>query len=448
MIIILAILAAARASPLGQPSPPLVSRDIFQPPPSCTDTNPGGCRSLWDIIRSCVFTIFLCTWASVHPNVPSPADRWPTIAVRRVGLMLATLIMPEVIIGWALRQRLAAEKGWTTTHGFFAIMGGFMEYDGNRPVRVLLPEQLQSYSLTGNGDFSKISKAEIEDKSKRDFISKAVVILQTGWFAMQFFARTARDLSITELELITVALAVLNLVVYALWWDKPMNVRRGVRVYRQRITEMPIDDGDVEVHVGRWDALREALSELSATIYVGPTILPFPRAPWLLRIIGWPFFMPSQILGIGIQNQEDEEPKRVTTFYPDSWPTQCSMVAGLAFVAVIAFAFGGIHFAAIAWFVTAPSFIVAGLWILASIVSVVISITLFLSFVMRFLWKRKYPDAPTPRLLVLILGLQLIIYILHRSVLLILPFPDMTARHSYPPDVYFDVQWVSSIPHV
>jgi len=106
MITILAIIAATRASPLAIPST-LVSRDQLQPA-SCDD--PNGCRSLWDIIRSCGFTILLCTWASVHPNIPSPEERWPRIAVRRVGLMLAALIIPEAIIAWALRQRLAAMK--------------------------------------------------------------------------------------------------------------------------------------------------------------------------------------------------------------------------------------------------------------------------------------------------------------------------------------------------
>jgi len=51
-------------------------------------------------------------------------------------------------------------------------MGGFMAYEGNRPVRVLLPHGLRSYSLTGNGNFPRISKGEIEEKSKGDVISK------------------------------------------------------------------------------------------------------------------------------------------------------------------------------------------------------------------------------------------------------------------------------------
>jgi RsiW-degrading membrane proteinase PrsW (M82 family) len=108
MIIILAILAATRATPLGQSSPLAYGDKLQAPSYQCSD--PRGCRSLFDILRSCFFTVFLCTWASVHPNIPSFDERWPRITVRRVGLMLAALIMPEVIIGLALRQRMAAGR--------------------------------------------------------------------------------------------------------------------------------------------------------------------------------------------------------------------------------------------------------------------------------------------------------------------------------------------------
>jgi hypothetical protein len=113
-------------------------------------------------------------------------------------------------------------------------MGGFMKYEGNRPIRVLFPDELESYSLTGNGDFPRISKAEIEDKSKGDTISKGVAILQTGWFVTQCIARGVQRLPITELELATVAFAALNFVIYLLWWEKPQSVQRGVRVYKKR----------------------------------------------------------------------------------------------------------------------------------------------------------------------------------------------------------------------
>jgi len=105
MIALLAILAATRAYPVGLQSPPVLSLDQLQSP-SCNDLN--NCRSLWDIISSCALTIFLCTWVSAHPNIPSPDEGWPKVTIRRMGLMLATLVVPEAIIGWALRQRLAA----------------------------------------------------------------------------------------------------------------------------------------------------------------------------------------------------------------------------------------------------------------------------------------------------------------------------------------------------
>jgi hypothetical protein len=173
-------------------------------------------------------------------------------------------------------------------------MGGFMEYEENRPIRVLLPDQLESYSLTGNGDFPRISKAEIEDKSKGDAISKGFVVLQTGWFVTQVIARGVQHLPITELELVTVAFATLNLFIYILWWDKPLNVQRGVRVYKKRTTPDPIDDEDVEATIGFWSALRDALSDLPAAIGRGPVFgdTDFDDMPWLVRVLLWPLYKP------------------------------------------------------------------------------------------------------------------------------------------------------------
>ncbi|KAH9957224.1 hypothetical protein BC827DRAFT_1270426 [Russula dissimulans] len=273
MIVLLAILAATRAYPVGLQSPPVLSLEQLQSP-SCNDSN--HYRSLWDIIQSCAITIFLCTWVSVHPNIPSPDEGWPRVTMRRVGLMIATLVVPEAIITWAFRQRLAArelardhkKEGWTLTHGFFAIMGGFMKYEGNRPIRVLRPDELKFYSLTGNGNFPKISKSEIQDKSKGDFISKAVVLLQTSWFVMQCIARGVQGLPITELELATIAFAGLNFVLYLLWWDKPLNVQYGVRVYKKRITDSPVEDGDVIAAAGFWVTLGNELLMLPAVIVV------------------------------------------------------------------------------------------------------------------------------------------------------------------------------------
>ncbi|KAI9455383.1 hypothetical protein F5148DRAFT_1151498 [Russula earlei] len=325
MIVILAILTAIRAYPLGQSSPSRISLHQFQAGgPSCDD--PQGCRSLWDIFWSCAITISLCTWVSVHPNIPSPDESWQRVAVRRMGLMLAALFVPEIMIAWALKQRLAAvelakvhkRQGWTITHGFFAIMGGFMEYEGNRPIRVLLPRELGSYSLTGNGDFPRIAKEEIEDKSKGDGISKLLVILQTGWFVTQCIARGVHGLPVTELELVTVAFATLNFVMYFLWWDKPLNVQRGVRVYKKRETEVPIDDGDIETtrSGGFRGAILGTLSKIRAAIISGPSTGYLEDSPWIWRVLLWPVVTPFEIFD---GESDGEHERRVGTFYPSQW---------------------------------------------------------------------------------------------------------------------------------
>jgi len=381
----------------------------------------------------------------MHPNIPSPDERWPRVAIRRAGLLLLALLVPEAVVGWALRQRQAAaelaaehkKEGWTITHGFFAIMGGFMEYEGNQPIRVLLPEQLESYSLTSNGDFPRISKAEIEDRSKGDAISKGLVIVQTSWFVTQCIARGIQGLPITELELVTVAFAALNFVIYVLWWHKPVNVQRGVRVYKKRITESPVDDGDVEATVGGWVALRDALSDLPATIIRGP--FTDMNDPWLLRVLLWPLMRPFFTM-FGQDDAVDLEGMRVGTFYPAKW------IAGTwgALVIIITMAFGGIH--CIGWSFTFPSSIERTLWRIASLSITSVPVAVFP------LWVLSAPvdeyilrDRDSYYFATFTVSLPLLLYILSRFALLVLP---LLCLRSLPPAAFHVVHWVSFIPHV
>ncbi|KAH9957227.1 hypothetical protein BC827DRAFT_1138343 [Russula dissimulans] len=451
MIVLLTILAATRAYPVSLQSPPVLSLDQLQSP-SCSD--PNNSRSLWDIIRSCALTLLLCTWVSVHPNIPSPDERWPRVTLRRVGLMLATLVVPEAIIAWALRQRLAAgelEKrykgeGWTRTHGFFAIMGGFMKYEGNQPIQVLLPEELRSYSLTGNGDFPRLSKTEIQDKSKGDFISKAAVILQTSWFVTQCIARGVKGLPITSLELATLAFAGLNFVIYVLWLDKPLNVQCGVRVYKKRITDSPVDDGHVEATTGSWVALGDALLNLPSAIIRGPST-GADTLPWLTRIVAWLLFKPTNII-FGILDLNPSE-KRVDTFYPRwhdqsqthifMWPS-FFVIVGIAIIG-IASAFGGIH--CIGWSFTFPSNTERTLWRVASISITSIPIVLSLFFVLPL--GDSFRGLVPKWIFRNFNRLQLFVYVLSRLVLLILAF--LTLR-LLPPAAYHTVRWTSFIPHL
>ena len=106
LLILYVSLQAICASPLSLPI------DISNAPaglelPTCSCVDQ---RSITDILWSCFATIFACTWLSVHPNMPGPDEKPPKIALRRLELMFWSLICPEMIIGWACRQWIAARS--------------------------------------------------------------------------------------------------------------------------------------------------------------------------------------------------------------------------------------------------------------------------------------------------------------------------------------------------
>jgi hypothetical protein len=80
-------------------------------------------------------------------------------------------------------------------------------------------------------EIPEINAAYIEDRSKGDALSKIIAILQTTWFITQCVARGQQRIALTELELVTLALASLNAVTYAIWWHKPLGVQDPIKIY-------------------------------------------------------------------------------------------------------------------------------------------------------------------------------------------------------------------------
>lgn len=75
-----------------------------------------------------------------------------------------------------------------------------------------------------------VSEAAIRDKSKTNALAKLITLAQTTWFILQFIERWATHQPRTQLEVMTMAYAVLNAMVYALWWNKPYNVDEPINV--------------------------------------------------------------------------------------------------------------------------------------------------------------------------------------------------------------------------
>ncbi|KAK0433776.1 hypothetical protein EV421DRAFT_1718183, partial [Armillaria borealis] len=198
------------------------------------------------ITWSCLVTILASTWLAVHPNVPGrnltqegSVTRWwipgrPTIMcfLERTKLMLITILAPEAMVGWAIRQRVVAGKVRACSskghelklvHGFFVSMGGF--YYGKEERLVTLKDVTKHLKA-----LAKIRAVDIEDRSKTDALSKTLVIFQLLWFAVQYCARLILKLPITLLEISTLAFAIQSIISYIVWWDKPVNVQYQIRL--------------------------------------------------------------------------------------------------------------------------------------------------------------------------------------------------------------------------
>ncbi|KAF9542452.1 hypothetical protein CPC08DRAFT_598180, partial [Agrocybe pediades] len=215
--------------------------------PRDTDTVDMCPRTRLEIIWTCLATIFAASWVSVHPNMPGPNMSQVKKTLRRIEIMLWSIITPELIILWAIQQWYGAKImenefiskyrkpndafKWTKTHGFFLQMGGFVLYAKDEPRRILKWEALMEYYGNGRVDLSEITEATINDHSKADGFGKCIALIQTSWFITQCIARFSdKHLSLTELELVTAALAVLSLLMYCFWWNKPFNAEVPIAI--------------------------------------------------------------------------------------------------------------------------------------------------------------------------------------------------------------------------
>jgi hypothetical protein len=309
-------------------------------------------RGTLDILWSCLFTIFACTWSVQHLNVPEQREGrdpgwrgdfwWMLKGIwSKSKWMITTVIAPEFTLAYAAGGLAAArtqqqsmrpfaeEDGveWTLTHSMFANMGGFVirfgtvmesttgqlpldiEMQGGplpshptvssarigndsfaadvnkdesieetpalqirdqaasneveisglesgldnkpweshtvSPVTAVLTEADKQpgasscqklYHLSGSeiiklrseGQLKKIpriTKDEINDKSKNDSFAKAIALGQISWTVIQVCVRGARGLAIAQLEIAVIAFSVCAVVIYAVQWSTPKDVR-------------------------------------------------------------------------------------------------------------------------------------------------------------------------------------------------------------------------------
>jgi hypothetical protein len=307
------------------------------------------------------------------------------------------------------RFLMFAERGWTWSHGFFVIMGGFVLHDsgGKRPLYPLDLENIDKLVQRGAIDFPDITDKEIQDRSKGDVISKGFAVIQTGWFITQCVARGVEHLAITELEITTLAFAFLNLVTYMFWWNKPLKVTRPVRI-----------------------VLKEGHS------------VPEPEPHAMVPIEDRVERRVERIFTLITPNRDDDVDlvKRVPIFYAGNIE-KGSKSWGALWIAemVIAMVFGGIH--CIAWSFSFPTHIEQVLWRALSIT--IMSIPFLMLLLLFVLFPLDlHISAVFAGLFVCFMSL---IYAFARLALLILSFISL---RSLPPSAFDTVYWTTLIPHI
>ena len=133
----------------------------------------------------------------------------------------------------SIRTKSPRVPEWTLVHSFYAIMGGFALdssaeseplLPGNRTRAALPPDGLRFLLEHQPELLPDISQDQIEDKGKADGLKKFLVCAQALWFCASCVARLAKSLPISLLELNAMGHAACALLIYTMWWQKPLDV--------------------------------------------------------------------------------------------------------------------------------------------------------------------------------------------------------------------------------
>jgi hypothetical protein len=200
-------------------------------------------RGTIDIIWSCLSTLFICLWASLHLNVPEKGTTWHGRLRTKITWLGISAIAPEVVFNRALSQFLEAlglfvrmrrrlHHSWTMTHSFAVVMGSIQltsdqcQYgstciDAARFLKFVEEDMTKPSEQTMESKIAQIKLEHIQGKS--DSFLNFVACTQMCWLILQCIGRSIQGLAITTLELATIAYSVCGLCIYLAWWSKPLD---------------------------------------------------------------------------------------------------------------------------------------------------------------------------------------------------------------------------------
>ena len=302
------------------------------------------------------------------------------------------------------------ERGSTETHN------GMSHED--TPLHPLGAGNINEDDTTIDIDFSSFTvptEAEINDRGKSDWLAKSLVLLQTSWFVIQCITRGIEHLPVTHLEIVTLAYAAMNFIIYIFWWNKPLNVSRPIRVFRKSKpgdTQPQVTEPISEARKLTWDTFFEGLITILAFIAGGQD---------------------------GDVNLTREH--RVPRFWANNTDDENVTIAD-TIVLVVGVCFGAIH--CIAWVFSFPTHMELLMWRISSVA--ITAVPIYIPLVLLFaVWLDFMNFEYTKNAAVSSILPAGILYILARAVTLVLAF---TSLRDLPPGAYETVYWTTFIPHI
>lgn len=166
-------------------------------------------------------------------------------------------------------------------------MGGFIIQSKNDSFECYRPRPLKLMSLFEKGaiPWPDSSDDEIKGRSKADWLTKGIAMIQILYFVTSLIGRWAQGLAVTTLELFTLAIVVCAMIMFVAWWHKPFDVQIPIVISSEtRISE----DCIIRVGLGDADGDRE-------TWWFWVAIIITCVAFGALHIAAWNFYFPSPI---------------------------------------------------------------------------------------------------------------------------------------------------------
>ncbi|KAF8642793.1 hypothetical protein AX16_009426 [Volvariella volvacea WC 439] len=462
----IAAFARSIASPVPTAIPSSIPSPVYVVAATITASqcDPTRTRTIFDILYSCIGVILLCTYISIHHNIPDQNDSWAKATWLKIRTTLYALIAPEMVMMWAIRQWVMARRiarankhrGWTSTHGFFIQMGGLVQRKQTREGTTY--EVLCTTEYRDNEDRNMksvkipcIPEKEIQDHGKGDLLAKAIVVVQNTWFVAQCIARHVQGLVLTEIELVTLAFATLNVFMYGLWWNKPLNI--GYPIYFDEdgnrvdgplaMIDRPDDDeGQVRKWGGAWyERVWRSISGYGVGCW---SVLESVKESWnnyrkeygVFAVIVVPFssvFLP--FWHMMTQTDVKNRPTSIHPFYAAKMDYKDEDLA-IFYGSMIGVVFGGIHL--IGWNYLFPTTSELWLWRASSLVLTIVPPFLAVGAALS----TRYHST-------MVLGFAVFlgapIYFSARVILLFLAFFTLRALSD---SAYQNVRWTDYIPHI